>query len=164
MPTRFGRVKSAIAWAGTNQYKVVLAGGRDAGMLADLLAEKKIPVIYEHTFSVPARSTESYAVHFTTPEKLHQAGVKVIFSIGPRAFEAPMARNLPYAAAQAVAFGLPEDEALKGLTLYPAEVAGISKRLGSIEPGKLASLFAVDGNILDLRANVKRMWVAGEEI
>ena len=158
------QIKSAIAWAGTNQYKVVLAGGRDAGMLADLLAEKKIPVIYEHTFTVPARSTESYAVHFATPEKLHQAGVKVIFSVGPRAFEAPMARNLPYSAAQAVAFGLPEDEALKGLTLYPAEVAGVSDRLGSIEPGKLASLFAVDGNILDLRANVKRMWVAGQEI
>lgn len=158
------QIKSAIAWAGTNQYKVVLAGGRDAGMVADLLAEKKIPVIYEHTFTVPARSTESYAVHFATPEKLHQAGVKVIFSVGPRAFDAPMARNLPYSAAQAVAFGLPEEEALKGLTLYPAEVAGVSNRLGSIEPGKLASLFAVDGNILDLRANVKRMWVAGEEI
>jgi imidazolonepropionase-like amidohydrolase len=75
-----------------------------------------------------------------------------------------MARNLPYSAAQAVAFGLPEDEALKGLTLYPAQPAGVGDRLGSIAPGKEATLFAADGNILDIRSNVKRMWVAGREI
>lgn len=158
------QIKSAIAWAGTNQYKIILAGGRDAGMVAGLLAEKKIPVVYEQTFALPARSTESYAVHFVTPEKLHQAGVKVVFSIGPRVFEAPMVRNLPYSAAQAVAFGLPAEEAIKGLTLYAAELAGVADRLGSIEPGKLASLFAADGDILDIRSNVKRMWIAGEEI
>jgi imidazolonepropionase-like amidohydrolase len=158
------QIKAAISWAATNQYRVVLAGGRDAAMVADLLAAKKIPVIYEHTFTLPARATESYDVHFAAPEVLHQAGVKVVFSIGPRPFETPMARNLPYSAAQAVAFGLPEDEALKGLTLYPAQLAGVADRLGSIGAGKDASLFACDGDILDLRTNVKRMWVAGQEI
>jgi imidazolonepropionase-like amidohydrolase len=160
----FRQIKSAVTWASTNQYKVILAGGRDAGMLAELLAEKKIPVIYEHTFTVPSRSTESYAVHFETPEKLYRAGVKVVFSMGPRGFDAPMSRNLPYSASQAVAFGLPEEEALKGLTLYPAQLAGVSDRFGSIEQGKIASFFAADGDILDLRKNVKRMWIAGEEI
>jgi imidazolonepropionase-like amidohydrolase len=63
-----------------------------------------------------------------------------------------------------VAFGLPEEEALKGLTLYPAQLAGVSDRFGSIEQGKIASFFAADGDILDLRKNVKRMWIAGEEI
>ncbi|HTL18973.1 MAG TPA: amidohydrolase family protein [Patescibacteria group bacterium] len=158
------QIKSALTWAGTNKYKVILAGGRDAAMVADLLAAKKIPLIYEHTFTQPVRATESYDVHFAAPAALHKAGVQVIFSIGPRTFETPMARNLPYAAAQAVAFGLAEEEALKGLTLYPAQLAGVADRLGSIEPGKDASFFVADGDILDLRANVKRMWLAGHEV
>src|SRR5688572_32065044 len=59
-----------------------------------------------------------------------RAGVKVIFSESAR-FEAAMVRNLPYVAAQAVAFGMPADEALKGITLYPAQVLGVDERLGS---------------------------------
>src|SRR5205085_898016 len=143
---------------------IILAGARDAWMLAELLAEKKIPVIYSHVFTQPARDTESYDVHFKAPLVLHQAGVQVVFSLGAAAMEAPLTRNLPYSAAQAVAFGLPESEALKGLTLYPAQLAGVAERLGSLEPGKDATLFAADGNILDLRANVKRMWIDGKEI
>src|SRR5207237_2886132 len=130
----------------------------------DLLTTNKIPVIYEHTFTQPVRDTEPYDVHFKTPELLRAAGVQVIFSIEPDSFNAALARNLPYSAAQAVAFGLPEAEALKGLTLYPAQLAGVADRLGSIEPGKDATLFASDGDILDLRANVKHMWIDGKEV
>ena len=54
--------------------------------------------------------------------------------------------------------------ALKGLTLYPAQLAGVEERLGSIETGKEATLFAADGNIFDIRSHVQRMWVAGKEI
>src|SRR5262249_12965414 len=124
----------------------------------------KVSVIYEHTFTQPVRDTESYDVYFTAPEVLHRAGVEVSFAIGLSAFDAPSVRNLPYAAAQAVAFGLPEEEALKGLTLYPARLAGVADRLGSIEPGKEATLFSVDGSILDIRANVKHLWIAGSEV
>src|SRR5688572_7059497 len=92
-----------------------------------------------------------------------RAGVKVIFSESAR-FEAAMVRNLPYAAAQAVAFGMPADEALKGITLYPAQVLGVDERLGSIEAGKEASLFVADGEILDIRSKVKRVWIAGQEV
>jgi len=95
---------------------------------------------------------------------LRKAGVQVAFCYGSDSFSAPLVRNLPYSAAQSVAFGLPEAEALKGLTLYPAQLAGVADRLGSIEPGKEATLFAADGDIFDLRANVKRMWLAGKEI
>ena len=61
-------------------------------------------------------------------------------------------------------FRSPESEALKSLTLYPAQLMGMADRLGSIEPGKEATLFVCDGNIFDLRANVKRMWIAGKEV
>ena len=158
------QIKAAVQWAVTNHYQIILAGARAAWMAAGLLAANRVPVIYAHTFTRPTRDTESYDVHFTAPERLRQAGVRVAFSLGPGVFNAPLERNLPYEAAQAVAFGLPHDEALKGLTLYPAQMAGVADRLGSIEPGKDATLFAADGDILDIRANVKRMWVAGKEI
>jgi imidazolonepropionase-like amidohydrolase len=158
------QIRSAIHWADTNNFKAILAGGRDAWRVADLLAAKHIPVIYTHTFTQPARDTEPYDVHFAAPEVLHKAGVQVVFSLGADSFDAPLSRNLPYSAAQAVAFGLPPAEALKGLTLYPAQLAGVADRLGSIEAGKEATLFAADGDILDIRAHVKRMWIAGKEI
>jgi imidazolonepropionase-like amidohydrolase len=158
------QIRSAIEWAGTNGSRIILAGGRDAWMVAGLLATNKIPVIYENTFTQPARDTESYDVHFKAPEVLRRAGVTVAFSAGSDSFSAGMTRNLPYAAAQAVAFGLPEDEALKGVTLYPAQLLGVGDRLGSIEAGKEATLFVSDGDILDLRANVKQMWIAGKEV
>jgi len=158
------QIRAAVAWAGTNQMKVLLAGGRDAWMVAALLAAKQIPVIYEHTYTQPSRDTEPYDVHFKAAAVLHQAGVKVVFSLGARAFDAPLVRNLPYAAAQAVAFGLPEAEALKGLTLYPAQLAGVAERVGSIDVGKDATLFAADGDILDNRARVTHFWLAGKEV
>ncbi|HLP78514.1 MAG TPA: amidohydrolase family protein, partial [Candidatus Paceibacterota bacterium] len=70
----------------------------------------------------------------------------------------------PYAAAQAIAFGLPEDDALKALTLNPAEMAGVADRLGSIEPGKVATLFICDGSVFDLRSQVLRLWIGGREV
>lgn len=158
------QIRAAVTWADTNHYKAILAGGRDAWMAADLLAAKRIPVVYGHTFTQPVRDTASYDVQFRAPDVLHRAGVPVTFSIGSDSFNAPLIRNLPYSAAQAVAFGLPEAEALKGLTLYPAQLAGVADRLGSIEPGKEATLFAADGDILDIRAHVKRMWITGKEV
>jgi imidazolonepropionase-like amidohydrolase len=154
------QIRSAANWAATNQLKIIIAGGRDAWMVADLLATNKIPVIYENIFTQPSRDTESYDSHFAAPEIMRKAGVTVMFSVGG----ATMSRNLPYAAAQAVAFGLPEEEALKGITLYPAQIFGVADRVGSIEVGKEATLFICDGTIFDLRANVKRMWISGKEI
>jgi imidazolonepropionase-like amidohydrolase len=158
------QIKSAVAWAATNNYKIIIAGGRDAWMAADLLATRNIPIIYANTFARPVRDASSYDVHFKAPDVLRRAGVKVIFNFGSDSFNAAMSRNLPYSAAQAVAFGLPESEAVKGLTLYPAQIAGVADRLGSVEVGKEATLIAVDGGILDIRANVKRMWIAGKEV
>src|SRR5262249_45131562 len=147
------QIKSAVNWAATNHYRMILAGGRDAWMAADLLASNHIPVIYESVFTLPARDTESYDVTFAAPEKLHRSGVTVVFGVGNDVANASNARNLPYVAAQSIAFGLPEAEALKGITLYLAQLMGVSDRLGSIEPGKDATLFVCDGDIFDIRSN-----------
>ena len=128
----------------------------------------KIPVsVRVHTFDQPRRDYDSYDVNFKTTELLRQAGVKVAFSNGStKAFKQrwrkicriPSPRNRWHS-------GLPEEDALKGITLYPAELLGVNGRLGSIEPGKEATLFVCDGNLsLDIRANVTRMWIAGHEV
>ncbi|MFM8359570.1 MAG: amidohydrolase family protein, partial [Verrucomicrobiota bacterium] len=98
------------------------------------------------------------------PAVLARAGVEVSFTEGADRFGASNIRNLPYAAAQAVAFGLPVEEAHKGLTLYPARFLGLADQLGSIEPGKEASFFAATGDILDIRSEVRRLWIAGREV
>jgi len=158
------QIKSAAVWATTNHLKAVIAGGRDAWRVAALLATNQIPVIYEHVFSPPTHDTDLYDAAFAAPEVLRQAGVTVVFATGRGGFGATMVRNLPYHAAQAVAFGLPETEALKAITLSPAQIFGVADRLGSLEAGKEATLFICDGNILDLRANVTRFWIAGKEV
>ncbi len=158
------QIKSAIKWAQTNDCKIIIVGGQDAWEVAPQLAERQVPVIYEGVFTVPGQEQRGYDVNFKAPEILRAAGVKVAFSVGASGMGASFARNLPYEAAQAVAFGLPESDALKGITLYPAQILGLGDRLGSIEAGKEASLFVADGNIFDIRSNVKKMWIAGREV
>jgi imidazolonepropionase-like amidohydrolase len=157
------QIKSAVTWATARKYKLILAGGRDAAKAADLLAQHQVPVIFESVWEHPIRDGDAYDFYYKSPEVLRAAGVKVIFSEGLGARGATDVRNVPYAAAQAMAFGLPEAEALKGITLYPAQILGVADRLGSIEAGKDATFFVADGNILDLRAGVKRMWIGGKE-
>lgn len=158
------QIKAALAWAAQRKYQIIIAGGQDSWRVASELAAQQVPVIFESTFDQPARDTDSYDAHFKGAATLHKAGVKVLFSQGLGSMAAAFARNVPYSAAQSVAFGLPEAEALKGLMLYPAQVLGVADRLGSLETGKEATFFACDGNILDLRASVKRMWIAGREV
>ncbi|MDQ6633063.1 MAG: amidohydrolase family protein, partial [Verrucomicrobiota bacterium] len=157
------QINAAIKWADTNRFKIILVGARDGWKVAELLAKEKIPVIYENIFTLP-EDTESYEIHFKAPELLRKAGVKTAIGMGADPFNAALIKNLPYAAAQAIAFGLPEEEALKSITLYPAEFLGVTNRLGSIEVGKDATFFVADGNIFDIRSQVKRVWISGKEI
>jgi len=95
---------------------------------------------------------------------LSKAGVLVAFSEGTEEFGASNIRNIPYSAAQARAFGLPYDEAVRGLTLNAARMLGVADRVGSLEPGKDATLVITDGDILDLKSQVRRMWIRGREV
>ncbi len=154
------QIRAAVSWAATNGVKMILADGLDAWRVADLLATNKVPVIFSHVFTQPQRDSDAYNVNFAAAGVLSKAGVKVVFTGGG----ASLVKNLPYTAGQAVAFGMTADEALKGITLYPAQLAGVSDHLGSIETGKDATLFVSDGDILDIRSNVKRMWIGGKEV
>jgi len=157
-------IRSAAEWSVRRGFKAVIAGGRDAWREAGYLAEHRIPVAYEHVFTQPIRDTDPYDVHYSAPAVLSKAGVLVAFSEGTDQFGASNIRNIPYSAAQARAFGLPYDEAVRGLTLNAARMLGVADRVGSLEPGKDATLVITDGDILDLKSQVRRMWIRGREV
>lgn len=157
------QIRSAVTWAITNRFKIIIAGGRDAARESELLALHKVPVIYAQTLTQPARDSDPYDRPYASPALLDRAGVKVALSIGLDSFNAPLVKNLPYSAAQAVAYGLGRETALKTITLYPAEIAGIADRFGSIEVGKEATLVASDADIFDIRARITQVWFAGRE-
>jgi imidazolonepropionase-like amidohydrolase len=156
-------IRAALKWSATHpRLRLILAGGRDAWMLADELAQRKIPVIYSEVFTLPAQSSDAYDVQFVAPAVLEKAGVTVAISEGSDG-SASSQRNLPYAAAQAAAFGFSRDAALASITLVPAELHGLGDQLGSIDVGKEASVFAASGDILDIRSEVRHLWIAGTE-
>lgn len=158
------QIRAALKWSAAHpKLRVTLVGGRDAWMAAEELAERKIAVIYSEVFALPATPSDAYDTQFAAPAVLHRAGVRVAISEGLERASASGQRNLPYIAAQAAAFGLPAEAALASITLVPAELHGAGDRLGSIEAGKEASLFAATGDILDIRSEVRHVWIGGEE-
>jgi imidazolonepropionase-like amidohydrolase len=164
------QIKAAAAWAAERKYKIIIAGGRDAWMHAGLLASNNIPVLYERVYyqnsssaATPARDIDPYDIHFTAPAVLHKAGVKVAIGLGLAGHSAAELRNLPYAAAHAMAFGLPAEVALKAITLHPAEMLGVADRLGSLEAGKDATFLVASGDILDIRTQVLEVWISGDK-
>jgi imidazolonepropionase-like amidohydrolase len=96
-----------------------------------------------------------------TPGTLSKAGVRVAFSDGS---DASNARNLPHQVAAAVAFGFPREKAVAAMTLEPARILGAAARVGSLEPGKDATLIVTDGDILDLRTHVLAAYLDGRPL
>jgi len=154
------QIQAAVQWAADEDVKLVITGAADAWRVADLLKAKDVAVVYGQVLSVPNRRWEAYDTPFTTPMKLHQAGVR--FCIAD--FESEMVRNLPYQAAMASAYGLPKEEALKAITLYPAQILGVADRVGSLEAGKDATLFVSDGDPLEIKTQVSQLFIRGRKI
>jgi imidazolonepropionase-like amidohydrolase len=157
----YRQIVEAVAFAERRNLDLVIAGGRDAHMLAELLAEHDVPVILETVQALPMRQDDGYDTPFRTPALLHAAGVRLVIA------EAGSwsGRNLPFQAGQAIAFGLPEEAALRAMTLTPAEILGIADRQGSLEVGKDATLFVSKGDVTDaLTQDVTHVWIEGRRI
>jgi imidazolonepropionase-like amidohydrolase len=157
------QLTAAVAFAEREKLKLIIAGGYDAPRCADLLKKHDIPIIVAGTYRLPRRRGDAYDASYALPAELHKAGLRFCISSRGR-FGASLARNLPYHAATAVAFGLPADEALKAITLYPAQILGVADRVGSLEQGKDATLFIADGDPLDTPTQITAAWVRGRRV
>lgn len=153
-------IESAISWADKHKLRTVLVGGREAWHYIDLLKQKEIPVVVTSVLSLPGRRDADFDESFTLPLRLYQAGVRFCIASGGTS----SIRNLPYHAAKAAAYGLPEDEALKAITLYPAQIMGVADRIGSLEKGKDATLIVTDGDPLEITTRVSELFIQGRRI
>jgi imidazolonepropionase-like amidohydrolase len=142
--------------------KVILMDGDDAWRIADEINARHIAVITDGTLGMPRHRFDPYDENFSVPARLRAAGIPFCISDGGGTFGAMNARNLAYNAGMAAAFGLPKDEALKSITLYPAQILGVADRLGSIEPGKIADLMVADGDPLEITTRVEQVFIAGK--
>lgn len=151
-------IRGVIRFVEEMRVKAILMGGGDSWKVADGLKKNNIPVIFTNIFNLPAQDDDPYDYFYEGPSKLQKAGVKFAVSTGD---DGANVRDLPYQAGIAGAFGLGHDEALKSVTLYPAQILGISDKYGSIEVGKIANIVVTDGDILDPRTNVKYLFING---
>ena len=162
-------IEAAVAFAEEYKLNLILAGATDAWRLKDVLAKKNIPVILRRTQSLPREDDDSYDQPYATPAQLQAAGVRIAFASsagsGGGAPSGPHgSRTVPYEAEQATGFGLSEEDALRAVTLWPAEIFGVADKLGSIEAGKIANLIVTDGSPLAIESQLRHVIIAGRDV
>jgi imidazolonepropionase-like amidohydrolase len=150
---------TALELANEFHLKVILNHVTHSAGLLDKIAATGLPVIVGPIYEEPKES-ERYDAVYSMPAQLAKRGVKIAFA----SYDAHQARNLPYAAGYAVGFGLPSEEALKALTINPAQIWGVDKDLGSLEVGKLGNVVVANGDPLDVKTDVKHVFIQGQEI
>ena len=153
-------IRAALEFADEFKLKVILAGAQDVARVIPEVKKRNIPVILGPILALPQREDDPYDLLFTNAKTLYDNGIR--FAI--QSADSHNTRNLPYHAASCAAFGLPKDEALKAVTIYPAQIFGVADRLGSLEVGKQANVIITDGDPLEIRTNIKRVFIAGEDI
>ena len=154
-------IRGAVRFAEELKLKPVIIGGSEAWKAAQLLKEKNVPVILDSVLNLPLREDDPYDSLYENAARLQAAGVRFCISTGDAGAHV---RDLPFHAGMAAAYGLPKGEALKAVTLYPAQILGVADRVGSVEQGKIANLVVTDGDILEARTRVRHLFIAGRQI
>ena len=151
-------IRNAVEYCDKQKLKMILAGGGEAYKMKDLLRSKGVPVILRPTLSLPNEEDDAYDRLLSQPAELAASGVRFAFG----SFDNSFARRLGQQAANAVAYGLPYDEALKAVTVYPAEIFGVADQVGTLETGKVANVIVTDGDPLELTTDVKFVIIKGQ--
>src|SRR5688500_7737868 len=153
-------ITRAVEFAEEMKLKPVIMGGSEAYKVAPMLRQKNIPVILTNTLAQPGND-DPYDLMYESASKLQKAGVRFSISTGG---SGTSVRDLPWQAGMASAFGLPKDEALKAVTLYPAQAMNVQDKLGSIEVGKMANIVVVDGDILEAKSKTRYLFIDGRQV
>lgn len=152
-------LETAVNLAREFKLRFVLNHISHSQPVLDYVASLKVPVIVGPIYEEP-KPEERFDAVYSLPAQLAKHGVKIAFA----SFEAHNSRNLPYQAGFATAFGLPYDEALKAITLNPAEIWGLADKLGSLDVGKTANVVVANGDPLDMKTDVKQVYINGQAI
>jgi len=158
---RANDIRDAVTFAEEMKLKPVIMGGDQAVAVAPFLKQHNVPVIVTGVMHLPSREDDAYDANFSIPAKLAAAGVQFAISTGDRGSEI---RNLPYTAGMASAHGLSKTDALKSVTLWPAQIFGVADKMGSIEVGKMANIVVTTGDILEARTDTKYLFIDGRPV
>jgi imidazolonepropionase-like amidohydrolase len=155
---RAREIRGAVEFCDKQKVRMILGSGADSLKVVDLLKAKNIPVILGPTLRLSRNEDDPYDKFFTLPSDLQKAGIR--FAIA--SYDLQFVRRLPQQAGNAVAYGLSHDDGVKAITLYPAQILGLDKDLGTLETGKIANIMITDGDPLELRTEVKYLYIGGK--
>lgn len=143
--------------------EVVLVGGYEAYKIIPFLKKHQIPVLVQHTHSLPKKADDDYDLPYKLPKLLVDGGLLVALENSSTSnFQT---RNLPFYAGQLVAQGLDKESALQLITGNTATILGIDDNYGTLAIGKSATLFISEGDALDMRTNqLTHAFIDGREI
>lgn len=158
------QITDALYFFDEYELDLVLVGGYDAWMIADLLKDRNVPVVLRRVHSLPMSQDDAIDLPYRMANILSQKGLLVALE-NSGGMEAMGTRNLPFYAGTAVAYGVEKEAALSMITLNTAKILGIEDQVGSIEEGKWATLFVSEGDALDMRTNqVVLAYIQGRQI
>ena len=157
---RASDIEVVIGLASEYAIEAVIIGGAESWMLADELAGADISVIIDGTANLPG-SFDVLNARLETGAILADAGVRVAFGAGSQTHQA---RNITQSAGNAVANGMEWDDALRAVTLAPAEMYGVAAEVGSIEAGKSADLIIWSADPLETSSYPDQVYIQGEAI
>ena len=155
---RAREIRSAVEFCDKQKVRMILGSGADSMKVVDLLKSKNIPVILGPTMRLSDNEDDPYDKFYTLPSDLQKAGIR--FAIA--SYDVQFVRRLPQQAGNAVAYGLSHDDGLKAVTLYPAQILGLDKDFGTLETGKIADIMITNGDPLELRTEVKYLYIDGK--
>lgn len=153
-------IDSAIAWVRRTGVRAIFTGVAEGWRVANHIADAGIPCIVGPVLTMPSRASDRYDKPYANAGLLKRAGVRVAL----RSSESANARNLPFHAGYAAAYGLGREEALRSVTIVAAQIFGVDNEIGSIEIGKRATLFAADGDPFEPAAVVRELFIDGYHI
>jgi len=154
---RAREIRGAVEFCDKQKVRMIVGSGADSMKVADLLKAKNIPVILGPTLRLSNDEDDPYDKFFTLPGDLQKKGIRFALA----SFDVEFVRRLSQQAGNAVAYGLSHEDGLKAISLYPAQILGLDKDLGTLETGKIANIILTNGDPLELRTEVKNLYING---
>ncbi len=156
---RIDDIETALRISDEFGVRLVLNHATDGYKIVEELARRDIPVLLGPVTTQPS-SMEKLGAIYENAAILNAAGVRIALQTS----QSHNVRILPYHAGLSVAYGLPREAALRAVTMNPAEIFGVSDRLGSIEKGKIANIAVFDGDPFEPLTRLEHLFIRGQEV